>query len=97
MPVLRQLAKDNMDLSLTEAVNLLKSEFHEARMTALLILVLKFQQEDEITQAQIVKLYLKYSAYMNGWDLVDCYAHLMRLAGCYARWGIVIETRKRIF
>jgi len=49
MPVLRQLAKDNMDLSLTEAVNLLKSEFHEARMTALLILVLKFQQEDETT------------------------------------------------
>jgi 3-methyladenine DNA glycosylase AlkD len=77
MPVLRQLAKDNMDLSLTEAVNLLKSEFHEARMTALLILVLKFQQEDETTQAQIVKLYLKYSAYMNGWDLVDCSAHLI--------------------
>lgn len=77
MPVLRQLAKDNINLSLTETAKLFKNEFHEARMAALLILVLKFRQEDEETRAQIVRLYLKYSVYVNGWDLVDCSAHLI--------------------
>ncbi len=77
MPVLRQRANEYKGLSLTETALLLQSKFHEARLSALLILVLKFQQGDEKTQARIVTLYLKHTAYVNGWDLVDCSAHLI--------------------
>ncbi len=77
MPVLRQLAKTNIDLSITAVEKLLKSKFHEARMTALLIMVLKFKQGEEKARSDIVNLYLKNTLYANGWDLVDCSAHLI--------------------
>ena len=77
MPVLRQRANEFKDLSRSETSNLLKSKFHEARITALLIMVLQFQHGDEKVQARIVQLYLNNTLYVNGWDLVDCYAHLI--------------------
>jgi len=77
MPVLRQRANEFKDLSRSETSNLLKSKFHEARITALLIMVLQFQHGDEKVQARIVQLYLNNTLYVNGWDLVDCSAHLI--------------------
>ena len=77
MPVLRQRENEFKDLSRSETSNLLKSKFHEARITALLIMVLQFQHGDEKVQARIVQLYLNNTLYVNGWDLVDCSAHLI--------------------
>ena len=77
MPVLRQRANEFKDLSRSETSNLLKSKFHEARITALLIMVLQFQHGDEKVQARIVQFYLNNTLYVNGWDLVDCSAHLI--------------------
>lgn len=77
MPVLRQLAKSSALLSLTETKKLLRNEFHEARVTALLILVEVFQQGDEEKQSKVVGLYLANTRFINGWDLVDCSAHLI--------------------
>jgi 3-methyladenine DNA glycosylase AlkD len=77
MPVLRQLAKNSVLLPLSETRKLLTNEFHEVRIAALLILVEQFQQGDEARQARVVKLYLANTGYINGWDLVDCSAHLI--------------------
>jgi len=77
MPVLRQRANEFKDLFSQRNIYLLKSKFHEARITALLIMVLQFQHGDEKVQARIVQLYLNNTLYVNGWDLVDCSAHLI--------------------
>lgn len=95
MPVLRQHANEFKGLPLAESALLLQSKFHEARVCALLILVLKFQQGDELTQARIVKLYLKHTAYVNGWDLVDCSAHLILGPWLMERDKTVLETLAR--
>ncbi|MFZ3073594.1 MAG: DNA alkylation repair protein [Minisyncoccales bacterium] len=59
------------EISPDEAQKLLKSEFHEERMAALLILVKKFQKGDDKTKRKIFDLYLKNTKYVNNWDLVD--------------------------
>ena len=59
------------EISPDEAQKLLKSEFHEERMAALLILVKKFQKGDDKIKRKIFDLYLKNTKYVNNWDLVD--------------------------
>lgn len=58
--------------SLDDIADLLSSEIHELRHTALLILVAKYENSREIRDKQIiVKFYLKHKKYINNWDLVD--------------------------
>ncbi len=68
-------------IDICELEKLLKSEFHEARLTALLMLVEKFVKGDEKTRNQIYKLYLKNTKRINNWDLVDLSAP--RIVGGY--------------
>ncbi len=75
VPVLRQQARKFGDLPLAQVRASLHSPWHEARLCALLVLVLKFEGGDKRQQAQIYQLYLDNTAYMNNWDLVDCSAH----------------------
>ena len=81
VPVLRKYARQYRDTPLTEVAGLLKSSFHEERLTALLILVLKFAHGNEKDRSSIYRLYLKNTAYVNNWDLVDSSAH--HLVGAY--------------
>lgn len=67
----RLVAKQFKDLSLADVQALLKSEWHEERLTALLILVKQFQKADTQTQKNIYEFYLKNTQYINNWDLVD--------------------------
>lgn len=72
VPLQRQLVKKYFELiSLAEAEELLKSEYHEERLIALLILVKKFEKVSEKEQTKIYKLYLKNAKRVNNWDLVD--------------------------
>jgi len=73
-PQLRQLAKEYKTIEVTEAEELLKSEFHEQRALALLILVLIFAQANETIRLQIYNCYLSNTKFINNWDLVDCSA-----------------------
>lgn len=61
--------------ALTEAnvLSLLRSTWHEERLLALLILVRRFEKtaRDEAARAQLVKLYLANTDWINNWDLVD--------------------------
>jgi len=59
------------DISLDEVCQLLQSKFHEERLTALLILVRKFEKGDDKTRQKIFRLYLNNTQRINNWDLVD--------------------------
>lgn len=65
--------------SIDEAVSLVNSKWHEARLCGLLILVAKFEQayklKDETTMRHIVERYLSLHPNINNWDLVDLSAY----------------------
>jgi len=72
VPLVRQTAKKYVNLSLSDISLLLKSKFHEFRLAALLILVLKYEKATDLkTKKEIVDFYLKHSFWINNWDLVD--------------------------
>jgi 3-methyladenine DNA glycosylase AlkD len=76
MPNIRKVAKKHLSLSLTETSKLLKSKFHEHRLTALIILVGQYSKSPkEENKKEIVDYYLKHADYINNWDLVDSSAH----------------------
>lgn len=75
VPILRAQARQFRELPLKEVCSLLKSAFHEERLCALLLLVLKFTRGDEEERAAIYNLYVKNTKYINNWDLVDSSAH----------------------
>lgn len=76
VPVLRQLAKEQIDTPLPDAVELLQSPFHEARLLALLIMVYQAKHGDD--SAPLYRAYLANTAKINNWDLVDASAeHLI--------------------
>ncbi len=72
VPLQRDLVKRFWDsLTLKEVEKLLHSKYHEHRLTALLILVKKYQKGDSLLRQQIFDLYLQNTRYINNWDLVD--------------------------
>lgn len=71
VPMLRALAKQYQGLTFNETMQLLKSRIHEERLLALLILMLKYRKAGLIEKEKIYKAYLRYSKYVNNWDLVD--------------------------
>lgn len=82
VPDQRIVAKEFYNkISLEELSELLSSKIHEHRLTALLMLVYKFEKlKDKIQQKEIVDFYLKNTKHINNWDLVDtsCYKILGR-------------------
>src|SRR3990167_2362985 len=70
VPDLRRLAVKYKDMPFDEIYKLLRSEIHEERLIALLILVYNFQKE-EMLQRRIYEFYLKNTKFVNNWDLVD--------------------------
>lgn len=84
VPDQRSVAKEYyIKISLDELGLLLSSQYHEHRLTALLMLVLKFEKtKDQAVKEKIVEFYLNHLKYINNWDLVDssCYKILGRHA-----------------
>jgi len=75
VPVQRIIAKKHKDLPMADIGKLITSEWHEERLTALLILVDQYQKatqkNDGEMQKQIYDFYLAHTANINNWDLVD--------------------------
>ena len=71
VPVIRQAVKKYKNTPLSVAEKLLKSEYHEVRLFALLLLVLRFSKSSVDEQEEIYHLYLSNTQYVNNWDLVD--------------------------
>ncbi|MFA6392967.1 MAG: DNA alkylation repair protein [Candidatus Paceibacterota bacterium] len=79
VPISRKIAQKYGDLSFPEISKLLKNEYHEVRLVALLILVHKYKKLSTSSPrsdlGEIVGFYLKHTKYINNWDLVDLSAH----------------------
>lgn len=71
VPQQRKVAKKFKDLPLTEVEKLVKSPWHEERLTGLFILVGQYQKADLKTKKEIAGFYHKNRACVNNWDLVD--------------------------
>ena len=83
VPIQRKIAKKYFkNISLNELTSLIRSPFHEHRLTALFILVNKFESEkDELGRENIVDYYLNNIDCVNNWDLVDSSAY--KILGVY--------------
>jgi len=73
VPDQRTVAKQYYkDMPLNGIGELLESGVHEHRLTAIFMLVLKFEKaRGETEKKQFVEFYLKYLDRVNNWDLVD--------------------------
>ena len=71
VPEQRKIAKKYIDLHLNDLEQLLRSKIHEHRLTALVILVTKYQKADVSGKNDIFRFYLKNTENINNWDLVD--------------------------
>ncbi|TGN14395.1 DNA alkylation repair protein [Leptospira ilyithenensis] len=74
VPIQRKIAlRHYIDMDLKEIHVLLHSDFHEARLTGLLVLVLKFEKlaKSEKEKSDIVSFYKSNLSRINNWDLVD--------------------------
>jgi 3-methyladenine DNA glycosylase AlkD len=67
VPDVRKVARNHRDLSVDELAELLRSQVHEERLAALILLVRRYPKEPE----PIYDLYLSSTAYVNNWDLID--------------------------
>ncbi|MDR1012617.1 MAG: DNA alkylation repair protein [Coxiellaceae bacterium] len=69
---LHYLAKTHYEsLQLGDLRSLLRSELHEERSLALIILVLKYKKANLIDQKRIFEFYFAFVSRINSWDLVD--------------------------
>ncbi|WP_372808651.1 DNA alkylation repair protein [Pontiella sp.] len=75
VPQTRRLARRFRGTGLPEMLALLQSEYHEARLLALLMMVDLFQPSEPRQQEEIYRAYLANTARINNWDLVDSSAH----------------------
>lgn len=71
VPQTRIAAKKFCALPFSEIATLLRSPYHEERLAALLILVHNFEQATPAERRVIFEFYLKNTAHINNWDLVD--------------------------
>ena len=71
VPHIRSIAKANLGTPVSELHRLLRSDYHEARLCALLILTERFKKASEKERSEIYKFYLKHADRANNWDLVD--------------------------
>lgn len=82
VPDQRSVAKEYyLKISMEELSILISSAYHEHRLTAIFILVLKFEKtKDQAVKDEMVSFYLNHLPYVNNWDLVDssCYKILGR-------------------
>ena len=89
VPEQRLIAKEFMSIPLEEVQKLLQNPVHECRLTALLILVYKYEnlskkrktlaifddKEVQKLKGQVFNFYVKNTKYINNWDLVDVTCH----------------------
>ncbi len=84
VPDQRSVAKEYYSkINLKELSELLSSKYHEHRLTALFMLISKFEKtKDIMVKDEIIEFYLNHLQYVNNWDLVDssCYKILGRYA-----------------
>lgn len=74
VPEMRTLAQRAAALPLRDVRMLLRSAIHEHRLIALEMLVMRFERASAPERETLVAFYLKHTACINNWDLVDASA-----------------------
>ena len=75
VPMIRALAKEARGLPADESLLFLRSEWHEARLLALVMLVNAYKKADAAGREAIAQTYLANTDHIDNWDLVDTSAH----------------------
>lgn len=75
VPNQRKVARKFKNMELNEVQKLLQNEYHEARLTAVMLLVYKIEKANEHVFEEVVQFYLKNLRYVNNWDIVDSSCH----------------------
>lgn len=96
VPVTRQFVRSARDMPLAEVQQLLKSEWHEARLAGCLILVAQFASGDLRGRQKIYTFYLHNTKRINNWDLVDSSAPNIIGEWLVSRgeWSVLSELAK---
>ncbi len=71
VPVIRKAVKKYKSIHLDDTLQLLKSNFHEVRLFALLAMVQAFNSGSEEKKKAIFQNYINNTRYINNWDLID--------------------------
>lgn len=74
VPAQRKIAKSFRQAPFSALTQLLASQWHEHRLTAVLILVYQYEASDARRQEEIVQFYLSHTDSIQSWDVVDCSA-----------------------
>lgn len=92
VPEQRKIAKAVFkDISYSELEELLHDVYHEVRLTAVYILVCRYQKlKTDPDRKELVDFYLSHLDYVNNWDLVDSSCH--HILGHY-----YLDRKKDIF
>jgi len=86
VPKQRRIARRCRTMPLDEVTRLLRSPYHECRLTALFILVDRFGRgREEADRQAVVDVYLENLDRVNNWDLVDASAH--KILGAHLAQG----------
>lgn len=75
VPEQRKVAKKYIYLRFNDVKKLLNSKIHEHRLTALFILMNKYDKASELERKNIFNFYLENINSINNWDLVDLSSH----------------------
>lgn len=82
VPVIRKCVREYLQIELNDALELLRSPVHEARLLALLIMAAKYKTAGSPAEQRIVyRSYLDHTEFINNWDLVDSSAE--HIVGAY--------------
>lgn len=71
VPNSRRVARQFREISLAQVQRLLRSNLHEPRLVALLILVDQYARSGAAVKNAIFKLYFANVKFINNWDLID--------------------------
>lgn len=85
LPPQRRVARQFRDLPLAEVLKVLRSKWHECRLTAVIILVDQYSRGEEKARDKIFNAYLKHRRYLNNWDLIDTSAGIIIGAHLFGR------------
>lgn len=89
VPQQRIIAKKYIDTSLEELQPLIKSKYHEHRMVALIIMMIKYKKSDQKLKKEIFDFYLKNTRYINNWDLID-------LSSCHIIGNYLLDKKRDV-